>query len=82
MQIGMFSPCGTIITSPLLTSFFFHTGEDIDIRLGPSDITYLGKGKFKINDKDYQFDKVRGSLGERFLEVFVIDEIMITPVDS
>lgn len=33
-------------------------GEDIDIRLGPSEITYLGKGKFQINDQEYQFDKV------------------------
>lgn len=61
---------------------FLHTGEDIDIRLGPSDITYLGKGKFKINDKDYQFDKVSGSLNGRLFDVLAIDEIMITPVDS
>lgn len=33
-------------------------GEDIDIKGPTGEITFLGNGKFKINDDTFHFDKV------------------------
>lgn len=34
------------------------TGEDIDIKGPTGEITYLGNGRFRVNDDEFKFDKV------------------------
>jgi nitrate reductase (NAD(P)H) len=34
------------------------SGEDIDIKGPTGEITYLGNGRFRVNDDEFQFDKV------------------------
>lgn len=59
MEIGSQFRVYDIGLSPMLITDNTSTGEDIDIKGPTGEITYLGKGKFKVNDDEFQFEKVR-----------------------